>query len=139
MELGKLARRLCLAVAVFCTVPMAAQSQSTPDATVATPAAAPSTLDIPLPLAGKTLKVAVRYVPPFVFLQDTKVTGFSYDLWNELAKLTGAQTDFRVLETLPQVLDSVKSNQVDLAVYSISITAKRELDYDFSQPMFDSG
>ena len=130
-NLGKLALAvtvtgLLIGVAI---IPAAAQSTA-PD----TPAAAAT-----LPLAGKKLRVAVRFVPPFVFLKDDKPTGFSLDLWNALAKATGAETDLQIIDTLPHILDSVKAQQSDLAIYSISITAKRELDYDFSQPMFDAG
>ena len=103
-------------------------------AQTATPAA-----DAPLPLAGKTLNVAMRQVPPFVFKKDDQLTGFSFDLWNKVAEATGAQSDIKVIDTLPHILEAVKNQSVDLAIYSISITAKRELEYDFSQPMFDAG
>lgn len=125
-----------LAGAAGPTVTMAQVAGEPAPAAAPAPAAEPTA---PLPLAGKTLSVAVRYVPPFVFWRNNKVTGFSYDLWTELARETGAKTQFQVMATLPQVLDAVKQRQVDLAIYSISITAQRELDYDFSQPMFDSG
>jgi len=129
--LAKMACGLAASMAMLYAGPPAARAQ-----TAAAPAA---TAAPPLPLTGKTLKVAMRVVPPFVFLQDGKPAGFSYDLWSELAKATGAQTELQVIDTLPHILEAVKTQQVDLAIYSISITAKRELDYDFSQPMFDSG
>ena len=111
---------------------------ATPPTVPATATTAPAT-DAPLPLAGKTLKVGMRLVPPFVFKKDDALTGFSYELWAELAKATGATTDLQLIDTLPHVLEAVSTQKVDLAIYSISITAKRELDFDFSQPMFDAG
>ena len=104
----------------------------------AAPAAVPATP--PSILSGKTLKVAMRLVSPFVIKKDDgTLTGFSYDLWKQIELSTGLKTDLTLIDTLPNVLNAVKTKQVDLAIYSISITAKRELDYDFSQPMFDSG
>lgn len=119
---------------IFAVVPIAAHAQTAAATATTEPSAA-----APLPLAGQTLKVAMRLVPPFVFLKDDKPAGFSFDLWNELAKATGAQTELQIVDTLPHILEAVKTQQADLAIYSISITAKRELDYDFSQPMFDAG
>jgi polar amino acid transport system substrate-binding protein len=110
----------------------------------AQPAAAPvqqsaAAGDAPLPLDGKTLKVAMRIIPPFVFKKDDALTGFSFDLWAEIAREGGAKTDLTVIDTLPHLLETVKSGQSDLAIAAISITAKREAEFDFSQPMFDSG
>jgi polar amino acid transport system substrate-binding protein len=109
-----------------------------PQATGAQPAA-PSTSEPALPLAGKTVKVAMRLVAPFVFKKDDVLTGFSYDLWYELAKATGANTDLQVIDTLPHLLEAVQTNKAELAIAAISITSKREAMFDFSQPMFDSG
>ena len=110
-----------------------------PAATVQTPsAAAPS--EKPSELSGKTLKVAMRVVTPFVFRKDDgSITGFSFELWKQIELATGLKTELQVVTTLPDLLGAVKSQQADLGIAAISITAKRELEYDFSQPMFDSG
>ena len=121
------------ALALFCllTAPVApVLAQSAPE-----PAPQPVSV-----LSGKTLKVGMRVVPPFVIKkEDGSLTGFSYELWKQIELSTGLKTELTVIDTLPNVLNAVKTKQVDLAIYSISITAKRELEYDFSQPMFDSG
>ena len=41
--------------------------------------------------------------------------------------------------TVKELLEATRSNEVDLAIAAISITAEREIDWDFSQPMFDAG
>lgn len=92
-----------------------------------------------LPLAGKTIKVATRQVPPFVIKKDSGLTGFSMDLWAALAEATGAKTETSEAATLPELLTQVKERKADLAIAAISITSKREEEFDFSQPMFDSG
>ena len=115
--------------------PAGAQSTAAPAAT--TPSAVP--VIPPQTLARKTIKVAMRVVPPFMFKKDEVLTGFSYELWGEIAKATGANAEITVIDTLPHLLESVKTKQADLAIAAISITAKREAEFDFSQPMFDSG
>ena len=92
-----------------------------------------------LPLAGRTIRVATRQVPPFVIKKDTGLTGFSMDLWAALAEATGAKTETSEVATLPELLGQVKEHKADLAIAAISITSKREEEFDFSQPMFDSG
>ena len=92
-----------------------------------------------LSLAGKQLKVAMRVVPPFVIKKDAALTGFSFDLWTALAEATGATSETVEVPTLPELLSAVKEHKADLAIAAISITSRREEEFDFSQPMFDSG
>ena len=91
------------------------------------------------PLADRTLRVAVRQVPPFVIKKDDALTGFSIDLWEALAETTGARTQLNEVATLPDLLAAVQDNRADLAIAAISITSQREQQFDFSQPMFDAG
>jgi ABC-type amino acid transport substrate-binding protein len=43
------------------------------------------------------------------------------------------------VETVPQMLEKVKTKQADVAIAAISITAERHAMMDFSQPYYDSG
>jgi polar amino acid transport system substrate-binding protein len=88
---------------------------------------------------GEQLRVATRLVKPFAFEENGKRTGFSVELWNEIATQLNVKTEFVVKPTVKELLDAVKSKDVDLAIAAISITAEREVELDFSQPMFDAG
>lgn len=85
------------------------------------------------------IKVGTRLVKPFVFKEEGELTGFSIDLWNEIAQGLGIETEYDVHETLEELFGAVKDGQDLVAIAAISITSKRELIYDFSQPMFNSG
>ena len=87
----------------------------------------------------ESLRVATRLVKPFVFEENGNLTGFSVELWNEIAKQLNVKSEFIVKPTVKELLDAVKSKDVDLGIAAISITAERELELDFSQPMFDAG
>ena len=87
----------------------------------------------------ESLRVATRLVKPFVFEENGNLTGFSVELWNEIAKQLNVKSEFIVKPTVKELLDAVKSKGVDLGISAISITAERELEMDFSQPMFDAG
>ena len=85
------------------------------------------------------LRVATRLIKPFVYEQGGQLTGFSVELWQEIAKQINAQSEFIVKPTVKELLDAVKSKDAALGIAAISITADREVDFDFSQPMFDAG
>jgi len=85
------------------------------------------------------LQVATRLVKPFVFEANGQFTGFSVELWQEIAKQMNVKSEFVVKPTVKELLDGVQSQQAALGIAAISITAERELELDFSQPMFDAG
>jgi len=78
-------------------------------------------------------------VRPFVYGQQGQLTGFSIELWQEIARQLNVQSEFVVKPTVKELLNAVKSNDASVGIAAISITADREIDFDFSQPMFDSG
>ncbi len=87
----------------------------------------------------QSLRVATRVVKPFVFEEGGNLTGFSIELWQEIALQLGAQTEYVVKPTVQDLLDSTRTREADLAISAISITEERERQWDLSQPMFDAG
>src|SRR5205809_5099403 len=85
------------------------------------------------------LRVATRLVRPFVFEEKGQLTGFSIELWQEISKQLSVKSEFVVKPAVKELLDAARSKEADLAIAAISITADREIDWDFSQPMFDAG
>ncbi len=90
-------------------------------------------------LGQQKIRVVTKPVQPFSFTEDGKLMGFSIDLWEAVAKEAGFQFEMRNLETVPQMLDALKTRQADVAIAAISITAERHASMDFSQPYYDSG
>lgn len=87
----------------------------------------------------KTLQVATKVIPPFVFQDKNKLSGFSIDLWRSIANEMGASFKYIVYPTVPDILNQVEQNKVDLGIAAISITAERQKKFDFSLPMFAGG
>jgi polar amino acid transport system substrate-binding protein len=85
------------------------------------------------------LRVATRLVKPFVYDEAGTLTGFSVELWHELSRQLKVNSDFVVKASVKDLLQAVKSKEVHLGISAVSITAEREVDFDFSQPMFDAG
>ncbi|HXG50300.1 MAG TPA: transporter substrate-binding domain-containing protein [candidate division Zixibacteria bacterium] len=89
--------------------------------------------------AREKLRVATRPVKPFVLQDGGKLTGFSIELWEEIARQLNVRSDFVVKPTVRELLEAVRSGEADLGIAAISITAEREMRWDFSHPMFDAG
>src|SRR5205807_4615695 len=85
------------------------------------------------------VRVVTKPVEPFSFTQNANLAGFSIDLWEAVAKEAGFQSDVRSVQTVPQMLDTLKAREADVSIAAISITAERHAFMDFSQPYYDSG
>ena len=84
--------------------------------------------------------VVVKPVAPFVIEEDGKLSGYSIDLWTEVARKAGwTDFEFKKVDNVPAMLDMLKSGQADVAVGALSITAERTKEIDFSHPFYDSG
>ena len=93
----------------------------------------------PIILSGKTLKVMTKILPPFVIEENGELGGFSIELWKNIAQELEIKSDFKKTESIPGLLSAIKNRQADLSIAAISVTAQREQDFDFSQPIFDAG
>lgn len=85
------------------------------------------------------LRVAVKPVPPFVYTDDSAPRGYSIDLWNEIAGIIGADTEFVTVASVKDILAAVEQGTVDAGIAAITISAEREALVDFSHPYFRSG
>lgn len=93
---------------------------------------------LPQPRDGN-LRVATRLVKPFVFEEKGQLTGFSVELWQEISRQMNVTSQLIVKPTVKELLASVNAHEAEAGIAAISITAERELQWDFSQPMFDAG
>ncbi|AFZ59765.1 transporter substrate-binding domain-containing protein [Anabaena cylindrica FACHB-243] len=91
------------------------------------------------PESQQPLLVATREIPPFVFSDQGKLSGFSIDLWDSIAKQMNVESKFVEYPTVADLLTAVKENKADLGISAISITAQRQENFDFSLPMLASG
>ena len=85
------------------------------------------------------LRVATRLVKPFVFQEGGQLSGFSIELWQEISKQLNIKSEYVIKSTVKELLETTRSKEADLAIAAISITAEREINWDFSQPMFEAG
>lgn len=90
--------------------------------------------------SADTLSVGTIERPPFSFHDDNNEwTGFSVELWQEIAKRAGLEYHWIEHKQFSDMIGSATTGENDLAIANISITSSREKSADFSQPIFKSG
>lgn len=88
---------------------------------------------------AKSLSIATVTRAPFSMETDGIDAGFSVDLLDAVAEELNLTINYVRKENFAEMLDAVRSREVDGAIANISITAERERMMDFTQPIFDSG
>ena len=89
--------------------------------------------------AHPVLKVAYLPRPPFVMPTDIGLTGFAIEAWEHAAAKLGLRYEYKIMPTLPALLDAVSRAEVDVAVNNMPITRDRAANMDFTQPWYDGG
>ena len=86
------------------------------------------------------VRVVVRELPPFVeTTPDGGYTGFTVELWEEVASRAGLATEYVQVDSVTEQLDAVAGGRADVGATAISVTNDREERLDFSYPYFQSG
>ena len=87
----------------------------------------------------REITVATRVLPPLVVEQKGALTGFSIELWNAIAARLKLKTNYVPAPNVGALLEEVRSNRAEIGVAAISITAAREVEFEFSQPILNAG
>ncbi len=88
---------------------------------------------------AQALNVVTVSRTPFSMVDDGGDTGFSIDLIKRIGDELGREVVVTRVDTFQQMLAAVEEGSVDVAAANISVTADRELRFDFTQPIFSSG
>ncbi|KIC36360.1 glutamine ABC transporter substrate-binding protein [Leisingera sp. ANG-M7] len=90
-------------------------------------------------LSAQVLTVNTVTRPPFSMVEEGGDTGFSLELFKILAERLDLEYRINRTGSFAEMLDGVRNGEADLAAANISITASREIQMDFSHPIFESG
>jgi polar amino acid transport system substrate-binding protein len=90
--------------------------------------------------ARDELRVVTRILPPLVVEQPGGTfSGFSIELWSRIAERLSLKFKYHVAPNVGALLEDVRAGKADVGVAAISITSKREAEFDFSQPIMNAG
>jgi polar amino acid transport system substrate-binding protein len=90
--------------------------------------------------ANKTIKVGyISYPPGFIVDPNTKEkSGIFNDVLVEIAKRNGLTVDYKEEVTWATMIESLKTNRVDLIANPVWATKERKENADFSRPVYFS-
>lgn len=91
------------------------------------------------PAQTDKLRVVTKIIKPMVMKEGARFTGFSIELWDEVARRLDLQYEWVEVATVREQLDAVERGSAEVAVAGISMTREREKVIDFSHPYMNAG
>jgi len=85
------------------------------------------------------VRAAAGVLPPFVMKQGDQLTGFSIDLWNEIAARLKLTTSYQVAPDIDTLLGSLRARRADVIVTGIFYSTERDREFDYSYPIMEAG
>ncbi|WP_233872254.1 transporter substrate-binding domain-containing protein [Paraburkholderia adhaesiva] len=85
------------------------------------------------------LRVSTFVIAPFVMQSHGQLTGFSIDLWNEIAARLHIQTHYDVAPDVNALFQTLRDGDDDVAVSGLFYSVERDREFDFSYPIMESG
>ncbi|MGL5810529.1 MAG: transporter substrate-binding domain-containing protein, partial [Nocardioides sp.] len=90
--------------------------------------------------SGEEVVISTKPIAPFVFVgEDGEVSGYSVDLWNEIADRIDVTSRYVARDDVADLIDDVASGKAAVGIAAISMTPEREDVVGFSYPYYDSG
>ncbi len=108
-------------------------------ATAADPKPADSEATTEATTKRETVSVAVFEIEAVCWFEGEQPTGFSADLWKEIARQLDVDTEFVREERLDETVHDVQVGSVDLLLGPFAMTEAREQVIDFTHPVISSG
>src|SRR5262249_41995236 len=86
-----------------------------------------------------TLRVETFAVPLFAVEQDGRWTGFSIELWEEIAGRLKTRSVYQAAPGVAAAFDTLRTGKADVLVSGFFMTAERDREVDFSHAIFQAG
>jgi len=85
------------------------------------------------------LRVATFILPPFVIKKGDQLTGFSIELWDEIAARMKVKSRYQVVTDVNSCIESVRVNNADIGVSGIFYTVERDQAIDYTYSIVNAG
>ncbi len=80
-----------------------------------------------------------RYSAALRHKQGDQLTGFSIDLWNEIAARLKLTTNYQAVSDAGTLLASLRTKNADVIVSGLFYSTERDREFDFSYPIMKAG
>ncbi|MCI3206377.1 MULTISPECIES: transporter substrate-binding domain-containing protein [Pandoraea] len=78
-------------------------------------------------------------IEPFVLAQDGRLSGFSIDLWNEVAARLHRRSVYLATPGVTETFQALRAGSADVAVSGLFYSVARDREFDFSYPILEAG
>jgi len=85
------------------------------------------------------LRVAAFMLPPLVMKKGDQLTGFSIELWEEIAARLNVRSNYQISPDANSCVESVRTNSADICVSGIFYTTERDKVIDYTYPTLNAG
>lgn len=85
-----------------------------------------------------SLRVGISGSEPFLVKDQQSFEGISFEIWEKIANAEDINFTTRAYNQVSDALLALQHNEVDLVVGPTSITSGRAINFQFSQPYFES-
>jgi len=89
--------------------------------------------------APAQLRVAVFTVPPLVMKKSDQLTGFSIELWEEIAARLKVKSSYAMFPDPDSCVESVRLNKADICASGVFYTTERDKVIDYTYPTLNAG
>jgi polar amino acid transport system substrate-binding protein len=86
-----------------------------------------------------TLRVETYAIPPLAMEKDGRWSGFSIELWEEIARRLKTKSVYHAASGVQAAFDALHAGQADVLVTGVFITAERDREFDFSHTIMETG
>ena len=83
----------------------------------------------------QSVRVRTFAIEPFVMQYHDRLTGFSIDLWNEIARRLQVDTHYDVAPDVNALFQTLRDGEADVAVSGLFYSVERDREFDFSYPI----
>jgi len=94
--------------------------------------------DVSDTIPSKKLRIGIRESPPFIIIDNGKISGVSIDLWNKIADELHLKYELVEFQYIDQLLKAMKDREIDLSISPLTVTSERLKNFEFSQPFYSS-
>ena len=80
---------------------------------------------------GKLIVLTANSPTTYYYDRDNQLTGPEYEMTKSFAKSLQLEVEYKVYDSTKAVLNALRQNEGDIAAASLTVTAKREKEFDF--------
>jgi len=84
------------------------------------------------------LRIGVTFSPPYVFLENGRLSGVSVDLWRIISDTLGLDYKIQYYQTTDSIMEDLNTGKIDLSICPFTVTNERLKKYKITLPFYIS-